>query len=99
MVFQFTSWHLTLGGIERLNQGHLVFIGLYIILSVLLDSGAVRPRGLLFNLNVSHIQYGNWHYNEYVFEEQFYQATYIDLYQNIYNTMVSNNSMTSSWLI
>ena len=48
MVFQFTSWHLTLGGIERSNQGHLVFIGLYIILSVLLDSGAVRPRGLLF---------------------------------------------------
>ena len=36
-----------LGGIERSNQGHLVFIGLYVILSVLLDSGAVRPRGLL----------------------------------------------------
>ena len=47
MVFQFTSWHLTLGGIERSNQGHLVFIGLYIILGVLLDSGAVGPRGLL----------------------------------------------------
>ena len=47
MVFQFTSLHLTLGGIERSNQGHLVFIGLYIILSVLLDSGTVRPRGLL----------------------------------------------------
>ena len=48
MVFQFTSWHLTLGGIKRSNQGHLVFIRLYIILSVLLDSGVVRPRGLLF---------------------------------------------------
>ena len=51
MVFQFTSWHLTLGGIERSNQGHLVFIGMCIILNVLLDSGAVRPRGLLFKLN------------------------------------------------
>ena len=47
MVFQFTSWHLTLGGIERSNQGHLVFFGLCIMLNVLLDSGAVRPRGLL----------------------------------------------------
>ena len=35
---------------DRSNQGHLVFIGLYIILRVLLDSGAVRPRGLLFHL-------------------------------------------------
>ena len=35
-----------LGGIES-NQGHLVFIELCIILDVLLDSGAVRPRGLL----------------------------------------------------
>ena len=40
MVFQFTSWHLTLGGIERSNQGHLVFIGLYIMLDVLLDSAS-----------------------------------------------------------
>ena len=48
MVFQFTSWHLTLGGIERSIQGHLVFFGLCIILNVLLDSGAVGPRGLLF---------------------------------------------------
>ena len=47
MVFQFTSLHLTLGDIERSNQGHLVFIGLYIILSVLLDSVTVRPRCLL----------------------------------------------------
>ena len=47
MVFQFTSLHLTLGGIERSNQGQLVFIGLYIMLSVLLDSGTVRPRGPL----------------------------------------------------
>ena len=53
MVFQFTSWHLTLDGIERSNQGHLVFIGLYIILSVLLDSGAVRPRNLLLMYLVS----------------------------------------------
>ena len=30
------------------NQGHLVFFGLCIILNVLLDSGAVSPRGLLF---------------------------------------------------
>ena len=58
MVFKFTSWHLTLGGIERSNQGHLVFIGLYIILSVLLDSGAVRPRGLLF-LRISTHFLGN----------------------------------------
>ena len=47
IVFHFTSWHLTLGGIERSNQDHLVFIGLNIILSVLLNSGAVSPRGLL----------------------------------------------------
>ena len=47
MVFQFTIGHLTLGGIERSNQGHLVFIWLCIILNVLLDSGAVRLRGLL----------------------------------------------------
>ena len=25
MVFQFTPWHLTLGGIERSNQGHWMF--------------------------------------------------------------------------
>ena len=30
------------------NQGHCAFIGLCIIDNVLLDSGAVRPRGLLF---------------------------------------------------
>ena len=47
MVFQFIWWHLTLGGIERSNQGHLVFIGLCIMHNVLLDSGAVMPRGLL----------------------------------------------------
>ena len=46
-----------LGGIERLNQGHCAFIGLCIIIidNVLLDSRAVRPRGLLiviFNLNL-----------------------------------------------
>ena len=29
------------------NQGHLVFIGLCIMHNVLLDSGAVRPRGPL----------------------------------------------------
>ena len=39
---------MTLGDIERSNQGNLVFIGLCIIHNVLLDSGAVRPRGLLF---------------------------------------------------
>ena len=39
---------MTLIGIERSNQGHLVFIGLCIILNVLLNSGAVRLRGLLF---------------------------------------------------
>ena len=38
----------SLGGIERSNQGRLVFIGLCIIHNVLLDSGAVRPRCLLF---------------------------------------------------
>ena len=48
MVFQFTLWHLTLGGIERSNQGHWVFIGMCIIYKcIILDSGAVRPRGLL----------------------------------------------------
>ena len=26
MVFQFIPWHLTLGGIERSTQGHLVFM-------------------------------------------------------------------------
>ena len=35
MVFQFTSQHLTLGEIERSNQGDGVFIGLYIIEHVL----------------------------------------------------------------
>ena len=48
MVFQFTLWHLVLGGIEMSNQCHLVFIGLCIIHNVLLDSGALRPRCLLF---------------------------------------------------
>ena len=38
----------TLGGIETSNQGHLVFIGMCIILNVLLNSAAVMPRGLLF---------------------------------------------------
>ena len=32
------------------NQGHLVFIELCIIHNVLLDSGSVRPRGLLFSV-------------------------------------------------
>ena len=31
MNYQFTSRHLTLGGIERPKQGNLVFIGLCII--------------------------------------------------------------------
>ena len=54
MIFQFTPWHLTLGGIERSNQGYLVFIGLGTIKdNALLDSGAVRPRGLLFKINVN----------------------------------------------
>ena len=44
MVFQSTPWNLTLGGIERSNEGHWVFIGLCIIGNVLLDSGVVRPR-------------------------------------------------------
>ena len=55
MVFQFTPLHLTLGGIERSNQDHQVLIWLCIIdnqISLVqhrqLDSGAVRPRGLLF---------------------------------------------------
>ena len=48
MVFQFTPWHLTLGGIEKSNQGHWVFIGLCIIDNVLLDIGVVMPRGLFF---------------------------------------------------
>ena len=47
MFFQFTLWHLTLCGIERSNQGHWVFM--CIIDNVLLDSGAVRLRGLLLN--------------------------------------------------
>ena len=42
---------MTLGGIERSNQGHWVFIGLCIIGNVLLDSGAVRPRGPLLHLS------------------------------------------------
>ena len=52
MVFHSTSWHLTLGGIERSNQCHLVFIGLCIMDSVFLDSGAVRPRSLLSGLRL-----------------------------------------------
>ena len=47
VVIQLTPWHLTLGGTERSNQCHWVFIGLYIIDHVLLDSGAVRSRCLL----------------------------------------------------
>ena len=47
MDFQFTLWHFALGGIERFNQGHLVFIGLCIIHNVLLDSGAIKPRNFL----------------------------------------------------
>ena len=52
MVFQFIPSHLTLGGPERSNQGHWLFIGLCIIDNVLLDSGAVRPRGPLFKVFV-----------------------------------------------
>ena len=37
-----------LGGIKRFNQCHLVFIGLCIKHNILLDSIAVRLRGLLF---------------------------------------------------
>ena len=44
-----------LGGIEMSNQGHWVFIGMCIIDNVLLDSGAVRPRGLLFNSAIQNI--------------------------------------------
>ena len=54
MVFHFTLWHLALGGIERSNQGYLVFIGVCIIYNILLDSGAVRPRGLLFVLSYNY---------------------------------------------
>ena len=52
MIFQFTPCHWNLGGIEMSNQGHWVFIGLCIIYNVLLDSGAVRPRGLLFGMKL-----------------------------------------------
>ena len=44
MVFQFSAIFSQLGGIEKSNQCHRVFIGLCIIDNVLLDSGAVRPR-------------------------------------------------------
>ena len=44
--------HLTLGGIERSNQGHWVLIWLCIIGNVLLDSGAVRPRCLLLSTHL-----------------------------------------------
>ena len=47
MVLEFTLLHLTLGGKERFNKGHLVFIWLCIIHNVILDSGAIRPRSLL----------------------------------------------------
>ena len=63
MVFQFTPLHLTLGGIERSNQDHWVLIWLCIIDNYIslvyhrqLDSGAVRPRGLLFYNFVKIIQ-------------------------------------------
>ena len=36
--------------LKRSNQAHFVFIGLCIIHTALLDSGAVRPRGLLFHM-------------------------------------------------
>ena len=64
-MVQFTSWHLILGGIERSNQGHLVFIWLYIILSVLLDSGAVKPRGLLFGIMMKFLTSWSifWHHD------------------------------------
>ena len=59
MVFQFTPLHLTLGGIERSNQDHWVLIWLCIIDNYTslvqhrqLDSGAVRPRGLLLDLRL-----------------------------------------------
>ena len=42
MVLSVYLMTLTLHGIERSNQGHLVFIGLCIINNALLDSGAVN---------------------------------------------------------
>ena len=52
MVFQFTSWHLNLGGIERSNQGHLVFIGLYIILKYIIRQRSCQAeRPLVSNFD------------------------------------------------
>ena len=48
MNYEFTSRHLTLDNLERSNEDHWVFIVLCILDNVLLDNGAVRPRGLLF---------------------------------------------------
>ena len=61
---------MTLGGIKRSNQGHLVFIGLYIILSVLLDSVKVNscPRQIFKSLTVAVIRYcTQCHIHEHVF--------------------------------
>ena len=48
MNYKFTSRRLTLDNLERSNEGHWVFIGLLCIMdNIVLESGAVRPRGLL----------------------------------------------------
>ena len=44
--YVFTT-HVTLDDIEISNVGHCMFIELYIISYILLDSGAARPRCLL----------------------------------------------------
>ena len=52
-----------LGGIERSTQCHWVFM--CIIDNVLLDSGAVRPRGLLFTISLHFCQFCNCYSNCY----------------------------------
>ena len=51
MVFQFTPWHFTFEALKcqiKVIGCSFNFVGLCVIDHVLLDSGALRPRGLLY---------------------------------------------------
>ena len=96
MVFQFTSWHLTLGGIERSNQGHLVFFGLCIMLNVLLDSGAVRPRGLLLSWRHDFLKSWQtfWHHDVFLTSWQTF-GVFLTSWQNFWRHDTLLDIMTS----
>ena len=108
MIFQFTPWHLTLGDIERSNQGNCVFIGLCIIDNVSLDSGAVRPRGLLllswriFDIMTNFLS--SWHIFVIISGTKYHENLFLtswnhfDVMTNFLTSWQSFDVMTYFWL-